>query len=465
MELGRAWWLDEAAAALGGEPAEAPPLEGEARADVAIAGGGYTGLWTALALKEREPSLEVVLLEAETCGHGPSGRNGGFLHGFWGALPRVAACFGRDAALELCSAGEEIVPAVRAFCERRGADVWLREGGMLTVATTARQEAAVEHEVALARSLGAAEECVPLDRAALATRVRSPALRSAAFCRECATIQPARLALALRQAALDAGVRVHERSPVTRVADGRLETARGAVAAPEVVVATGAWGAAWRPLRRNLTPFGSTIVLTEPVPELLAEIGWTGGEAILDARMFIHYLRTTPDGRVAIGSATGPIGFRGVVDARFDRDQASAETAAAGLRRLLPALAQARIERAWGGPIDVSSDHLPFFGTMPGKRVHYGAGYTGNGAGPSWLGGQVLASLALRLDDRWAALPLVRRDVPGLPPEPFRRLGGGLVRASVIAVERADEEGRRAPLTARLGAALPHLFGLRVGTR
>ena len=464
MQLGRAWWLDEAAAALGGEPVEVPPLEGGTRADVAIAGGGYTGLWTALALKEREPSLDIVLLEAGTCGHGPSGRNGGFLHGYWGALPRVARAFGRDAALELCRAGEEIIPAVRAFAERRGTDVWLREGGMLTVATTDRQEAAVEHEVELARSLGAGEECVPLDREALAARVVSPVFRRAAFHRECATVQPARLVLALRRAALDAGVRVHERSPVTRLAAGRLETARGAVVAAEVVVATGAWGASWRRLRPHLTPFGSTIVLTEPVPELVAELGWAGGEAIVDARMFIHYFRTTPDGRVAMGSATGPIGFRGV-DGRFDRDRASAETAAAGLRRLLPALAQARIERAWGGPIDVSSDHLPFFGTVPGERIHYGAGYTGNGAGPSWLGGQILASLALGLDDRWTALPLAGREVPGLPPEPFRRIGGGIVRSSVIAVERADEDARRAPLPARLGAALPRLLGLRVGTR
>jgi glycine/D-amino acid oxidase-like deaminating enzyme len=200
------------------------------------------------------------------------------------------------------------------------------------------------------------------------------------------------------------------------------------------------------------------------VPELIDELGWTGGEAIVDARMFIHYFRTTPDGRVAMGSATGPIGFRGV-DGRFDRDRASAETAAAGLRRLLPALAGARIERAWGGPIDVSSDHLPFFGTVPGVRVHYGAGYTGNGAGPSWLGGQILASLALGLDDRWTALPLVHRTVPGLPPEPFRRIGGGIVRSSVIAVERADEDARRASLPAQIGAALPRLLGLRVGTR
>jgi len=108
--------------------------------------------------------------------------------------------------------------------------------------------------------------------------------------------------------------------------------------------------------------------LTEPVPELLEELGWTGGEAIADGRMFLHYVRTMQDGRVLMGSASGPIGFRGRIDARFTHDRPTARRAEAGLRRLLPALARARVEHAWGGPIDVSSDHLPFFGTDPGSQ-------------------------------------------------------------------------------------------------
>ena len=129
-----------------------------------------------------------------------------------------------------------------------------------------------------------------------------------------------------------------------------------------------AWAAGWKPLSRMLTPFGSYVVLTEPVPELLAEIGWTGGEAITDCRMFLHYFRTTADGRVLMGSGSGPIGFRGRIDERFSRDVPTAGRAEAGLRLLLPGLAAARIEHAWGGPIDVSADHLPVFGTVPGTR-------------------------------------------------------------------------------------------------
>src|SRR5229473_6497959 len=214
----------------------------------------------------------------------------------------------------------------------------------------------------------------------------------------------------------------------------------------------------WRPVARHMTNFGSYVVLTEPVPELLEEIGWTGGEAVFDGRMFLHYFRTTQDGRVLMGSGSGPIGFRGRVDGRFSTDDATAARAEHGLRRLLPRLAGARIERAWGGPIDVSADHLPFFGTVTGTSIHYGLGYSGHGVGPSWLGGQILASLATGRDDEWTHLPLATRRVPALPPEPLKRLGGGLVRAAIIASEEAEEAGRHPSVAARLGAALPRLL-------
>ena len=123
------------------------------------------------------------------------------------------------------------------------------------------------------------------------------------------------------------------------------------------------------------------------------------------------------------------------------------------------------MERAWGGPIDVSADHLPFFGTVPETTVHYGLGYSGHGVGPSWLGGQILASLALGLDDEWTQLPLATRRVPALPPEPLKRLGGGLVRAAIMACEEAEEDGRPASLPMRAGAAIPRLLRMQIGTR
>ena len=456
------WWLDEARAWEGDAP-EAPPLGADCEADVAIVGGGYTGLWTALAVRERDPSARVVVLEAEEVGWGPSGRNGGFLHGYWTELAHLRDVFGEAGALAVARAGARIVPAVRAWTEERGVDVWFREGGLLKVSAAPAQDASLSAPVEAARSLGVPDDAVALSRQQLEGHICSPRFREGVFFRDCATVQPARLARALRTAILDAGIELHERSPVLRIRDRELTLARGRVRAREVVLAVNAAATGWRPLAGALTNFGSYVVLTKPVPKLLDEIGWTGGEAIIDGRMFLHYFRTTPDGRVLMGSGSGAVGYGGRLDARFSADAAAAARAERGLRELLPALAGAKIDRAWGGPIDVSGDHLPFFGSI--GRVHYGAGYSGHGVGPSWLGGQILASLALGLEDEWTELPLVRRRLPRLPPEPFRYLGGRAIRAAIMATEEAEEAGRRVALPARALASVPRLLGLRVGTR
>jgi glycine/D-amino acid oxidase-like deaminating enzyme len=408
------------------------------------------------------------VLEAALCGGGPSGRNGGFLHGYWSSLARARRVFGDGGALAVAEAASAILPGVREFVERRGVDVWLREAPMLEVSAAPAQDEAIDAAVAAARELGVEEEAVAVGRNEVAERCSSPAFRRAVLYREGATVQPARLLRALRGAVLDEGVVLHERTPMVRLQRGSpnvVETPRGRVRAREVVIAINAAAAGWRPLARRLTAFGSYIVLTEPVTELLEAINWTGGESIVDGRMFLHYFRTTNDGRVVMGSGSGPIGFGGRLDERFTADAPSIARAESGLRFLLPGLAAARVERAWGGPIDVSADHFPFFGTVPESRVHYGAGYSGNGVGPSWLGGKILARLALGIEDELTALPLVNRHVRPLPPEPVKRLGGGLIRAAALRVEEAEQAERRAAAPLRAIAGLPRLLGLRVGTR
>jgi glycine/D-amino acid oxidase-like deaminating enzyme len=422
------WWTVEAPP---DEPAA--PLTGTIAADVAVVGGGFTGLWAARALQERGAS--VVVLEAETCGSGASARNGGFLHGYWSSLERLRELLGAEGALETARAADGAIAAVRSL----GEDVWLTEGGLVLASTSPEHDRQVRRAIATAEALGVPEEAVPIQ---LGPRLRSPAFREAVFYRDGATVQPARLVRALRR-----GVHLYEHTPVTGIEPGRVRTAQGSVRADEVVVATNAWAARW-PASRSLAVFRSAIVLTEPVPDLAERIGWENGEAVFDGRTFLHYFRPTRDGRVLMGSASGSI--------------TRAEQA---LRTLLPALADVRVEQRWEGPIDVSSDRFPFFGTVPGTRVHYGAGYTGNGVGPSWLGGQVLASLATGADDRWARLPLVTRTVPRLPPEPLRSLGQALVSRALLAIDDAEAAGRRPAVAARAVAAAPRLLGLRIASR
>jgi len=461
------WWLEEALAAESSVP-DAPALDADVDVDVAIVGGGFTGLWTALALRGRDPSLRVAILEKEIVGWGPSGRNGGFLHGFATRAAKLRALVGDAAALEVIEAGKRIVPAVKAFCAEHGEDVWLRHGGYLKVSASPAQDQALDRVLAAAQALGLEQDAVALSGDEVAGRIRSPRFRRAVLFPDCVTVQPSRLARALRRAALAEGVTLYERTPVVDLRPGspsELATPRGRVRAREVVLAVNASLAGWKPARGLLTNFSSYIVLTEPVPHLLEKIGWIGGEAVTDARSLVHYFRTTPDGRVVMGAGGGPIGYGGRIDGRLTADAASAARAGAALRRLLPDLAGARITHAWGGPIDVSADHLPFFDTVAGTRVHYGAGYSGSGAGPSWVGGQILASLALGREDEWTALPLVGRKIERLPPEPIRSLGGRLVRAGLLACEEAEDEGRRGPLLARAVVRIPDLVGMQIGTR
>jgi glycine/D-amino acid oxidase-like deaminating enzyme len=456
------WWLEEARAYSGDEAA--PPLAESLDVDVAVVGGGYTGLWTALALREREPSLRIAVLEARRVGEGPSGRNGGFLHGYWSSLPTLRSVLGDGPALQLAHASSAIVPAVRAFCEARGEDVWLTEGGLLRVSASAAEDAGADRAVAAARELGADEEAIPLEEDEVRGRCDSPRFRSGVFFRDGATVQPARLALALRRAALDAGVLLFERTPVTAIRNGTLETPGGEARAREIVLALNAWGTGW-PLTRRQTNFASAVVLTEPAPDQLAETRWTGGEAIVDGRMFLHYFRTTPDGRVLMGSGSGRLGLGGRVGSGLLDDVPAQRRAEQGLRDLLPAFADVPVAARWSGPIDVSADRLPWYGTVPASRVHYGAGYSGNGVGPSWLGGQILASLALGARDEWTVLPLVERHQRRLPPEPLRFAGGKLVRWGTLASERAAAAGRRPSAPARAAAAIPRLLRMPIGTR
>ena len=409
--------------------------------------------------KEREPALDVAVLEAEYCGFGPSGRNGGFLESLWPALARLRGRVGDEGALTVARASTGVFAAVRAL----GEDVWLRESGMMTVSTAPSQDAAVDDAVQAAAALGVPEEAVPLSGEEVRDAARHPASAEVSSFR-----RPGRCSRSARTRAapcrLARGIRLYEGTRATRIADSLVETPGGRVRAPDVVLATNVWMTGWRGSGRRLTNFGSYAVLTEPAPDALAEIGWTAGEAIVDGRMFVHYFRTTADGRVLMGSGSGPIGFGGRVDRRFTHDVASAARAEQGLRVLLPALGALRVERAWGGPVDVSSDHLRSR-HVPGARIHFGAGYSGNGVGPSWLGGQILASLVRGADDEWSRLPLTTRRVPAFPPEPLRRLGGGLIRWGILSVEDAEDSGRRPPPGALFVSSLPRRLGLRVGTR
>ena len=462
------WWFADALARENGQPSS-PPLAGEISVDVAIVGGGYTGLWTALALKARRPSLSIALIEAGLCGCGASGKNGAKVHGYWSSLAGMSKSIGDDAALAVARAGTVAQDAIRAFATAPGRDVWWREAGNIRVSAAPAQDAKISAYVDTARRLGVPESARELSPAQVAAYCKSPAFRGGVYLQEGANIHPALLARALRKAVLEAGVMLYENTKMTgldKSAPNRVHTARGQIIARDVVLATNVELAAERQIKPHVTVFSSFALMTEPAPEKLAAMGWTGEEGISDMRMFVHYFRKTIDGRVLMGSGSGPISYDGdTTMKRLREDSASALRAERGLRRLLPGLNDVPVAKAWGGPIDISADRLPFFKTMPGTRVHYACGYSGHGVNPTYIGGQCLASLVLDENDMWSSLPLCTRNVPSLPPEPFRYFGGRAIRRAVLACEDAEERGRPAPVIASAIAAIPRIFGLKIGTR
>jgi glycine/D-amino acid oxidase-like deaminating enzyme len=461
------WWFADALAREVGAPA--PSLAGEVTVDVAIVGGGYTGLWTALALKARKPDLSVAVIEASLCGAGASGKNGGKVHGYWASLQGMARNLGEDGALAVARAGTMAQDAIRAFATQSGRDVWWREAGNLRVSCAPAQDAKIAGYVDTARRLGVPDTAQPLAPQEVARYCRSPVFRGGVFLPEGANLHPGLMVRALRKAAIEKGVELYENTPMADLDKGVpncIRTPNGQVIAREVVLATNCDLASLPQAKPHVSVFSSYAVMSEPAAAALEAMGWTGEEGISDMRMFLHYFRKTPDGRVLMGSGSGPIAFNGHTDSRRLReDAASAQRAERGLRRLLPAFERVPIAKAWGGQIDVSADRLPFFKTLPGTRVHYACGFSGHGVNPTYIGGQCLASLVLKENDMWANLPLVRRDLPRLPPEPFRYWGGRAVRRAIIACEEAEEQNRSPSPLASAVASVPKLFGLRIGTR
>jgi glycine/D-amino acid oxidase-like deaminating enzyme len=459
----RSWWLREALAAEGEAP-PAPPLAGSVDADVAIVGGGYTGMWTAYFLTERTPDARIVLLEQDICGGGPSGRNGGFVHGWWEQLPYLARRHGHDGALELVREADEVVDGIGVWCEQHGVDAWFTKRGYLRVNAFPREPSDWEETVAALREMGHGEQLVPLSADEVQRVCASPAFGEGLLMPSAASVQPARLARGLRRVLLERGVHVHEGTRVRRLTDGspvRLVTDGGDVRAPQVVLALNAWAAGWPGFRLRLLAWGSYIVLTEPIPERLAELGWTGGEALSDSRFTISYFRPTADGRIAFGAGVGTAGFDGRIGAVFTHDQHAVERVMANFRHLFPMLADVRLEDAWGGPIDINAERLPEIGSRHGGRVHYAHGFAGNGTGPARLAGRILAALVDNPSDRLARLPIVGRRQRPFPPEPMRYVGARLVREALIRQDDALDAGRRPNLFVRVLARLPKLLGYR----
>lgn len=455
----RAIWLQQA---LEVDGAGHPRLDVSTTADVCIVGGGFTGLWTALELKRRSPSTDVVVVEADICGAGASGRNGGFAMTWWSKFPTLQKLCGTAAALGLARRSERAVDDIGRFCTEHDVDAHFRRGGWLWTATNRQQ---VDAWRATVDAIEAAGESPfeYLSRDAVAQRSGSPVHLAGVFEPATATVQPALLARGMARVARELGVRIYEQTPMRRLRGAPLPcvvTPRGEVTAEHVVLATNAWAAQIPQIARALVVVASDVIATQPIPERLDELGWKEGLAVSDSRRLINYYRRSPDSRVIFGKGGGTLTMGGRIGPEFQRPSRRAQEVESQFRFVYPSLWDVPIDSSWRGPIDYSVNGLPFFSRLEGQsNVLVGAGFSGNGVGPSRLAGEVLAEMVLEGGDAGLPRPLSRLPDRRLPPEPFRYVGGLAVRRAIARKESAEDLGRSArPLTQALASLDPTSF-------
>jgi glycine/D-amino acid oxidase-like deaminating enzyme len=440
-------------------PERVTPLTADVEADVCVVGGGFTGLWSAIHIKRLSPATEVVLLEREFCGAGAAGRNGGWVNGFELDLPDLVERFGEEAAVWLVQASHEGLDDIAATVREGRVECDYALNGGLSVATC---EAHLGHWgdlIPATRRVGLEDSfrMLPADEAQAVSGC--PRATGALEMRHVGSVQPALLARGLRRLAIEAGVKVFEMSPVTRFARTRpavVETTGGTVVADRVVLAMASWLAGVAELRRTLFIIPSSIVATEPCPERMDAIGWVKGRPFADARTTIHYGQRTFDDRMVFGRGGGRLGFAGRIIPRHFHDEREAAEVVADLHGLIPALRGAAVEWRWAGPVDRAQHGMPWVGTIGRARnIHYGAGYSGNGVGPSHFVGRTLAALALSLEDAYATCPLVSEPPTYLPAEPVRYVGALAVRRAIKRCEDAEAAGREPdPVSKHLRKAL-----------
>jgi glycine/D-amino acid oxidase-like deaminating enzyme len=439
----RPFWLDQP-----GAPEATPPLTGAGSADLAIVGGGFTGLWAAIQAKELDPARDVVLLEKDTIAFGASGRNGGFCdasltHGLANGIKRFPLEIPR-----IEQVAHENFAGLAATVRDHQIDCDWNTAGFMSVATEPHQLAWHREGAETARSFG--HEVELLDREAVRAEVDSPTYLGGLWRHDdSAMVDPARLAWGLRRLAGELGVRIHERTDVVSLepeGDGAtLRTREGAVLrANRAILATNAFPPLARSIARYVVPVYDYVLMTEPLtPGQRDAIRWRHRQGLADSANRFHYYRLTADDRILWGGYDAIYHYGNRVAPELEERPETFTTLARNFFRTFPQLEGLRFSHRWAGAIDTCSRFTVMWGTALGGRASYAVGYTGLGVGATRFGARVALDLISGMETELTKLQLVRSKPVRFPPEPLRWAGIQLTRR---AMARADErQGRRGP--------------------
>ncbi|MEV3931566.1 FAD-binding oxidoreductase [Streptomyces sp. NPDC049944] len=434
------YWLDDPA-----RPPALPSLTGDEHCDLLVVGGGYSGLWTALLAKERDPGRDVVLIEGDEVGWAASGRNGGFCaasltHGLANGLERWP-----DEIGTLEELGGRNLDAIEEAVARYGIDCEFERTGEIDVATQPHQlqELREWHEEMQNLGITGVEF---LDRDAVRAEVDSPTFLGGLWDRRgVAMLHPAKLAWGLKRACLDLGVRIYEHTrglDLARSGPGTaVRTPYGRVFAGRVALGTNVFPSLVKRVRSYTVPVYDYALMTEPLtPEQLASIGWKGRQGLGDTANQFHYFRMSADNRILWGGYDAIYPYGGRLDADLDQRPETFLKLAGQFFECFPQLSGLSFSHAWGGAIDTCSRFTAFFGTAHQGRVAYAAGYTGLGVGSTRFGAEVMLDLLSGEETERTRLEMVRSKPMPFPPEPFAWAGIEITKRSLA---RADSNGGR----------------------
>jgi len=442
---------------LAGTLAPRPSLPGPTEVDVAVVGGGYTGLWTAYYLKKADPALRIAVFEKEIAGFGASGRNGGWCSSYFAASPgTIADEFGREAAVAMQRAMFATVDEVGRVVADEGIDARYHKGGALTLATSEVQLTRLRAEIAHEREWGFGEaDYAELSAEEAAARLRVEGCLGAIFSPHCASVDPARLARGLAEVVERLGVTIYERTPALALTPHEVATPAGAVRAGVVVNALEGYVTTLPGHGRDLVPLYSVMIATEPLPASFWDtVGWSGREVFGDERQLIIYAMRTEDDRIAIGGRGAPYHFGSRIKDEYDLAPKVFGELHQVLKSLFPAIGAARVTHTWGGCLGVPRDWFTSVGYEPESGMAWARGYVGDGVSTTNLAGRTLAELIAGAEHGLAGLPWVGHVSPRWEPEPLRYLGVNLALLMMGSADRAEarsgKPARRAELTARL---------------
>ncbi|MEQ9259517.1 MAG: FAD-binding oxidoreductase [Roseovarius sp.] len=433
-------------------------MDTDVSVDVAIVGGGFVGLWTALWLLEEQPGISVAVFDKGPIGQGASSLNGGLLMSWWPKIGRLSDLAGREDGLWLADQTTRNIPELQDYLMREQVDAEVVLGGWLWTNTAEAHANSWQGVLDKSRELERPHVFRELAPDEIARRTGSPKHLGGIYEEINGQVHPGKLAYGLATIAQRKGAKLFSNSTVDRITPGApvsLNISGHTVKAGKVVIASNIAAHGQPQLKDLMVLVTSAVIATEPVPERLQELGWTGGETITDSQSRLNYYRTTRDGRIVYGMGIANLSYQNRLTPKVLRDPSGIEEVKRNFHRVYPMLADVPIAYGWSGPIDRTYDGLPIIGQYPDcKDICYGIGWSGNGVGPSRLGGRILAGLVLEQQNRWTTNGFVNRAGKKFPPEPLRYVVGSLVRRAVIRKDSAEISNRPVRLTDKLLASL-----------